>query len=142
MRNRLSLKTIGVEGIDTLQDFMAFLTNFPVEFKDIMMQLRQGKLHLKYELAEYEPIVNKAEQLTNRLILTLLIIALIIGSSIMMTAYWSSQTPFILGLPVWSFAGFSLAGFFIVNCIVADLAELSSLSFGCRFAKFLAGFRS
>lgn len=109
LKDRFSIRNIGIDALGTTSDFLNFLHSFPIEVKDILKQLRKGKLHIQYELVEIEPILVKLDKAANKLIITLLIVALILGSSIMTTANFSPVLMAGGGISYPSLAGFILA---------------------------------
>lgn len=94
----------------------SFVTSFPVEVREILQQVSRGKMHFTIEHQGYGYLLKKLDSLTNRINFTLIISALIIGSSITATVrfpdiYMSTQ----FGIPYISLAGFWIAaGLFVV----------------------------
>lgn len=104
------------------EQISSFATNFPAEVRDILQQASKGKLHFTIEHQGYGYLLKKFDSLINRLNFTLIICALIIGSSIMSTVqlpdlYMSTQ----FGIPYMSVAGFSVAGVLFLIVIYATL---------------------
>eukprot|EP01041_Mallomonas_annulata_P026944 gene26944-48402_t len=100
----------------------SFITSFPVEVREILQQVSRGKMHFTIEHQGYGYLLKKLDSLTNRLNFTLIISALIIGSSIMATVrfpdiYMSTQ----FGIPYISLAGFWAAGFLFVIVVYATV---------------------
>jgi ubiquinone biosynthesis protein len=98
----------------------SFMTSFPVEVREILKQTSRGKINFTIEHQGYGYLLKKLDSLTNRLIMTLIIAALIIGSSIMATVpfpekFISTET----GLPYISLTGFWIAGILFVVVMYA-----------------------
>jgi ubiquinone biosynthesis protein len=88
----------------------SFVNTFPQEVRSIISKTTQGKLHFEVELQGYGYLLKKMDSVTNRMALTYIIMALIIGSSIIATANYPGIERTYFGLPVLSFFGFSGAG--------------------------------
>jgi ubiquinone biosynthesis protein len=86
----------------------SLLNSLPYEFKDILEKLRRGKIHIEVEHQGYGYLLKKMDSITNRLIITMLVVALIIGSSITMLAKFPADqytTKWIPGIPYISLCG-------------------------------------
>jgi ubiquinone biosynthesis protein len=90
----------------------SFINTFPSEVRSIISKTTQGKLHFEVELQGYGYLLKKMDSVTNRMALTYIIVALIIGSSIIATADFPGIERTYMGLPVLSFFGFCIAGGF------------------------------
>ncbi len=88
----------------------AFLTTLPVEIKAILQATRKGKLHFEVELQGYGYLLKKMDQVTNRISLTFIIVALIIGSSIIATVSFPEDMVTPYGLNYFTLAGFLISG--------------------------------
>lgn len=106
VRDQLDPNNLTMEALNRASDLFAFLESFPVEVRDIMVQMRKGKLQYRYEIANYRAIFKRADQLVNRVFLALFVVALLLASAIMTTA---DLPPVKWGLPMPSLIGFSLA---------------------------------
>lgn len=93
----------------------SFINNFPFEVRDVLTQARKGKLHFETELQGYGYLLKKMDSITNRISITLIIVALIIGSSLIMTADLPNEVKSPEGYPYLSIAGlFSAGGLFLL----------------------------
>lgn len=91
-----------------VNQFTSLLNSLPYEFKDILEKIRRGKIHIEVEHQGYGYLLKKMDSITNRLILTMLVVALIIGSSITMLAKFPPEyytTKWIPGIPYISLTG-------------------------------------
>lgn len=88
----------------------AFLSSVPVEIRSILQATRKGKLHFEVELQGYGYLLKKLDQITNRISLTFIIVAVVIASSLMASVTFSPvlMTPY--GLNYLSLIGFIIAG--------------------------------
>jgi ubiquinone biosynthesis protein len=94
-----------------LSNISAFLNSFPVEVRGILQKASRGKLHFEVELQGYGYLLKKMDSIANRLSITYIICALIIGSSIALLADFKvKDMPFYYGINQWSFGGFCIAG--------------------------------
>ena len=94
-----------------LSNISAFLNSFPVEVRGILQKASRGKLHFEVELQGYGYLLKKMDSIANRLSITYIICALIIGSSIALLADFNvKDMPFYYGINQWSFGGFCIAG--------------------------------
>ena len=93
--------------IRTVGDTSNMLRTLPEDVKDVIHKMKQGKLHIEFEHKGLEPVLQKMEVVSNRLAFTLLLVALIIGSSLMVIA---DVPPHIYSIPVLGFAGFVVSG--------------------------------
>lgn len=91
-----------------------FATGFPRDMKELMSKLKKGKIHFEIEHQGYGYLLKKWDSLTNRIVITLLIFAFIIGSAITMTAEWGPEMPREYGVPVISLYGLFCAGVLMV----------------------------
>ena len=98
------------------EQISSFVTSFPVEVREILQQVSRGKMQITVEHQGYGYLLKKLDSLTNRLNFTLIICALIIGSSVTATIqmpelYMSTQ----FGIPYISVAGYTIAtGLFVI----------------------------
>ncbi len=86
-----------------------FVNTFPSEVRSIITKTTKGKLHFEVELQGYGYLLKKMDSVTNRMALTYIIMALIIGSSIVATANFPGIERTYFGLPKLSFFGFTAA---------------------------------
>lgn len=110
-REKLDPSNVTDDILSKFSQFSEFLTTFPVEFKDILVQTRRGKLHFEYELTNYKPLLNKADRIANRMIAALFICALLLSSSIIMTADLGPAVKTASGIPYLSIIGYGMATF-------------------------------
>ena len=114
VQQRLKPQNIWKEVSDRFGSVNAMLTSIPRDIKEIVSKAKKGNLLLKVDLQGYGYLLKKWDSITNRMSLTLLTVAFIIGSSISMTADWSADMPMIAGIPAISVYGLWIAAFFLV----------------------------
>ncbi|MEX0813311.1 MAG: AarF/ABC1/UbiB kinase family protein [Chitinophagales bacterium] len=111
IKQQLMPKNIYNELSHRFNQFSALFGSIPVEIKSILQKTRKGKLHIEVELQGYGYLLKKMDSITNRISITLIIVALIIGSSIVTTADFSKELRIWYGMPMISVMGLSAAGF-------------------------------
>jgi ubiquinone biosynthesis protein len=100
-----------------LRRMLALVEQLPHDISRLMRNARRGKLHINLELAHLRRVGDQLNQAANRMSMALVIAALIIGSSIVMTV---EGGPTLFGLPAFGFLGFSgavIGGLWLVRSI-------------------------
>ncbi|MFT5165752.1 MAG: ubiquinone biosynthesis protein [Saprospiraceae bacterium] len=110
--NRLLLKKFVPEKlkesfIKSFFDFSRLFTDFPEDIAAIFKKIKKGKLHVEFEHKGLQPLLHKMEIVSNRISFTLLLSALILGSSWIITA---KIPPYIYNVSLIGFVGFVLSG--------------------------------
>lgn len=102
LAEQFSFKNQRSEVGHSLSQLVSLLYIFPIELKMILRKIREGQLNTYVKVQGAEEWLYKVESITNRLILTFLIAALLIasavGSSGTQTISWISIMEFILAL--------------------------------------------
>lgn len=98
-----------------------FMTGFPTDIREILGQVNTGKLKVTINHQGYGYLLKKLDSIINRLVLTLIICSLILGSSIIATIPVPIQYMTRHGLPYWSVFGYTLAGLLCIILIYAIL---------------------
>ena len=75
----------------------------PADISQLMRNLRHGRVHVAIDIAHLKRVGDQIDRAANRLTLALVIAALIVGSSIVMTVQGG---PMLFGLPAFGFIGF------------------------------------
>ncbi len=91
------------------------LRQLPGDLRDTLKQLRQGSIAVSLEHRGLNPIIADVNRAANRLAIALVIAAIIIGSSLIISA---GIGPLILGYPILGLIGFGLAGVLGLGLIV------------------------
>ena len=101
----------------TLRRALATAEQLPHDVSRLLRNARRGRVQVGIELAHLKRVGDQLDRAANRLSLALVIAALIIGSSIVMTV---SGGPTLFGLPAFGFLGFVgavLGGAWLVRAI-------------------------
>lgn len=85
-----------------------FIIALPRDMREIVTKVKQGKLHIEFEHKGLEELIAELDRVSNRIAFSLIIAALIVGSSIIMHADKGLK---LLGHPVLGVLGYLLAGF-------------------------------
>jgi ubiquinone biosynthesis protein len=88
-------------------DLTPMLKELPAQARDIIGLVKRGKLRIEFQHQGLEPMLRMHERLMNRLVFSLVLAALIIGSSLVVL---SGIPPAWHGVPVIGVAGFLSAG--------------------------------
>lgn len=110
IEDRFSPKNLLNELSYRTEQLSDFAISFPRDMKELITKLKKGKIHFEIEHQGYGYLLKKWDSLTNRIVLTMLIFAFIIGSAITMTADWGPEMPRKYGIPEISFYGLVCAG--------------------------------
>jgi ubiquinone biosynthesis protein len=101
--------------------FMAYLNltkNFPKDLKEILNRLNRNKFKIDLEHRGLDRFINELDKSINRLSSSLIIAALIVGSSIIMPI---EKGPLLFGFPLFAFLGYTIAGFIGLWWVIAIL---------------------
>ena len=99
------------EATSRFSNLLSFVNSIPVEVRNILQKTNKGKLHFEVELQGYGYALKKWDSVTNRIAITYIICALIIGSSIALLGNYPPEMQFYYGINKFSFFGFCVAGF-------------------------------
>lgn len=110
MAERYSIENIWHDVSYRVSQINAFITSFPKDVREILDKTSRGKIHFEVELQGYGYLLKKMDSIANRMAVTFLICALIIGSAITMTIDWGDRMDYIKGIPAISVYGLWIAG--------------------------------
>jgi ubiquinone biosynthesis protein len=103
VRARYRPKVIATRTWQTLRRTLAVAEQLPNDLSRLLRNARRGRVHVGIELAHLKRVGDQIDRAANRLTMALVIAALIIGSSIVMTVQGG---PTLFGLPAFGFLGF------------------------------------
>ena len=101
-----------------LLDLRELLVNFPFEIRRIARNLRKGDLSISFHHKGLERLILELEKASNRLAFALIIAALIVASSLIMTRPVGMT---ILGVPALGLVGYVTAGVLGIWLVIAIL---------------------
>ena len=107
VKERYSTKNI-VKGVKGFLKGLYILTNLlPRDLTIILNKMKKGTLHIEFEHRGLENLIHVFDKVSNRIAFSLVIAALIVGSSIIMQ---TDKGPILFGFPVLGVIGFVVAG--------------------------------
>jgi ubiquinone biosynthesis protein len=92
--------------MDDLLILSTRLKNFSLEFYDLLRHLKQGKAKMRIEHKGLEPLTSEITRSSNRIASSLIIAALIIGSSLIIT---TPTEPYVSGFPLIGLLGYIIS---------------------------------
>ena len=107
LKRRFHPERILRELVRTGRDLHHLVKVFPQEMSSILKKVRRGELALEFRHRGLDRLINELDRSSNRLAFSLIIAALIIGSSMIMHL---EMGPFLFGYSILGIAGFSIAG--------------------------------
>lgn len=107
MRERRSPRKMAQDIMRFLNWAYNFIIALPRDMREIVTKVKQGKLHIEFEHKGLEDLIAELDRVSNRIAFSLIIAALIVGSSIIMHA---DKGFMILGHPALGLLGYLLAG--------------------------------
>ena len=118
LKERLSPGRVAKEMVSSISDFALLIKDFPSEVKDILDQVKKGKIKMEFQHTGLEPMFLRHDQISNRIAFSIVLAALIIGSSLIVH---SKIPPMFYGVPVIGIIGFvgaGLMGFWLLISMV------------------------
>lgn len=117
VRARYEPKVMANRAWQTLRRAMAVAEQLPNDVSRLLRNARRGHLQVGIDVAHLKRVGDQLDRSANRLAMALVIAALIIGSSIVMTVQGG---PTLFGLPAFGFLGFTgavVGGLWLVRAI-------------------------
>ncbi len=102
----------------SMVEFRLLFKDFPFEIREIIRQIKTGKLKVEFEHKGLEPMLIKHDQISNRIAFTIVLAALIIGSSLIVL---SKIPPLWNGIPLIGIVGFVGAGIMGFGLLISIL---------------------
>ncbi len=106
VRARYQPNVMARRGWQTIRRALAVAEQLPHDMSKLLRTARRGRLNVGLELIHLKRVGDQIDRAANRMAVALVIAALIIGSSIVMTV---SGGPTLFGLPAFGFLGFCAA---------------------------------
>lgn len=104
---RLSPRRMLTEFLETGGELVQLLRIIPGELRDILKQIKQGKVRVGFEHRGLERFIFEMDRSSNRIAFALIVSSLIIGSSLIIN---TDIGPFLFGFPILGLLGFTMAG--------------------------------
>jgi ubiquinone biosynthesis protein len=107
IKERVSPRNIIKNIVKTSQDVNELLRVLPGETLQIVRKLRKGTLEIDLKLRHLENLVAKLDRVSNRITFSIIIAAIIIGSSLIIQ---TDKGPMFFGFPALGIIGYVVAG--------------------------------
>jgi len=117
VRARYQPRALAKRSWQTLRRTLALFERLPQDLSRLVRNARRGRLHVGLELAHLRRVGDQIDRAASRLAIALVIAALIVGASIVMTV---PGGPTLFGLPAFGFLGFAgavVGGLWLVQSI-------------------------
>ncbi len=108
IRERVNPANISRDMWRIVQSYSALFRNLPKDMKEFINRVNRNKFKIDLEHQGLERLITMMDKSSNRLSFSLLIAALVVGSSLIMLA---NKGPFVFGFPMLGFFGYSIAAF-------------------------------
>ncbi|MDG6243367.1 MAG: AarF/ABC1/UbiB kinase family protein [Methanolobus sp.] len=109
LKERLKLRKIADTTFRDLNNWSRVLHRAPLKISHILDIAERGHLNLRFDQDALDKLISGIDTASNRLSFSLIIAAIIIGSSLIIQA---GMEPYIWGMPLLGVIGFLVAGFF------------------------------
>ncbi len=106
------------EIIRTVRDYQSVLRSLPGDFEEIIAKVKKGQMLVSIHHEGLNRFILEMDRSSNRLSFSLIIAALVIGSSLIMRL---DTGPTLIGLPVFGLAGYVIAGILGLWLVIAIL---------------------
>jgi len=116
IRDRLSPGTAVKEIFGNVNSYVNLLRSLPKDIKEILNRINRDKFKIDLEHRGLDRFTKDMDKSINRLSSSLIIAALIVGSSIVMQ---TGKGPLLLGFPLFAFMGYSIAGLVGIVWLIA-----------------------
>jgi ubiquinone biosynthesis protein len=107
IKEKASPVRLAKEAGSAVFSYINFAKNFPKDLREILNKINHNKFKIDLEHRGLDQFSKEMDKSVNRLSSSLLIAALIIGSSIIMQI---DRGPLMFGFPVFAFLGYTIAG--------------------------------
>lgn len=118
VKERYSPSSLSKDFARTLQSYHALGRSLPKDIKEFINRLNRNKFKIDLEHRGLEELIRDLDKSSNRISFSLVIAALIIGSSLIMQ---SDKGPILFGFPVLGLLGYSVAGILGFGLAIAIL---------------------
>jgi ubiquinone biosynthesis protein len=108
LKHKFSPRRITRDINSTLLSYLNLARDFPRDLKEIVNRINRNKFKIDLEHRGLDKLISDFDRSINRLSTSLILTALIIGSSIIMQTDKGQQ---MFGLPMLAFLGYTVAGF-------------------------------
>ena len=107
VRQKYSPRKLVKEILNFSELFYNFAISLPKELTVIIDKVKRGRLRIEFEHKGLEHLTSELDKVSNRIAFSVIIAALIVGSSIVMQ---TNKGPLLFEFPVFGFVGYIIAG--------------------------------
>ena len=118
IKERLSPRHMAKEIGDHFLSYLQLAKNLPRDIKEFINRMNRNKFKIDLEHRGLDRFINELDKSANRLSSSLIIAALIVGSSLIMQ---TSKGPHLLGFPIFALLGYTFAAFIGLWWVIAIL---------------------
>ena len=118
LKKRLDPVKLAKDIYSSMSEFRLLFKDFPFEIREIIRQIKTGKLKVEFEHKGLEPMLIKHDQISNRISFAIVLAALIIGSSLIVL---SKIPPLWNEVPIIGIVGFVGAGIMGFGLLISIL---------------------
>ncbi len=115
-----SLKNLKSEVSHSLLQTYTLFYNLPLEIRDIIKQVRQGKITIHTKPYGFDKYLRLLDFLANRFVLGLIISVLILSSALVYSRSLGLEIKGFLGIPYFSWICWIISGFLLLIYIIND----------------------
>ncbi len=115
MTNRMRPKSVISGAFKDVWNFARMVHKVPTQVTHILDSAEKGYMNIKFEHGGLDRIVSELDVASNRLSLSFIVAALIVGSSLIIQ---TDMEPSVWGVPLLGVLGFSIAGFFGMGLVI------------------------
>jgi ubiquinone biosynthesis protein len=107
LKERLSPRRLIKDTYLSAAEFGVMLRDLPSEMREVIGQIKRGRLKVEFEHKGLEPMLKKHDQISNRIAFAIVLASLVVGSSLIVL---SGIPPTWDGIPIIGIVGFLGAG--------------------------------
>lgn len=108
LRDRVSPSSLSSEALRVVRAYGALASHLPRDLKELINRINRNKFKIDLEHRGLNRLITDLDKSSNRLSFSLLISALIVGSSLIMQ---TDKGPILFGFPILGLVGYSIAAF-------------------------------
>ena len=118
IKERISPRQVAKDLRSQVFELTRFAKNLPRDFKELLNRINRNKFKIDLEHRGLDHFIHELDKSINRLSSSMIIAALIVGSSIVMQI---DKGPLLFGFPVFAFLGYIVAGLIGMWWVIAIL---------------------
>lgn len=107
LRQKYGPEKMAERVVGALAGFTEMAVGLPEDIETIVRKIREGKLRIEFEHKGLEGMYQKMDEVSNRMAISILLAALILGSALIVLA---QVPPYVGNIPALGFGGFVIAG--------------------------------